>query len=305
VYRRAAGTALTAGARFLRRGAVALSLWLAAVAPAWAAEHQQRLLIAPHATDGRLAADEAPHLVVYDPAVTSPQPLLIWLAGTNGHPATGPAKFFATVLQQGYRLVGVSYVTADAVSQVCTQRRVVQQPRCAEQFRQQRVWGDSDAVVIQDRHEDAIVPRLVKLLQNLVEADPAGQWAQYLGGSEPRWDRIVLAGQSQGGGMAAYLAQSRAVAGVLMFSGGWDHGRDGGIAGWYKRPSQTPPQRWHATFHVDEPQAATMATIYRSLGLPAEHIHALDLPVAGRMAHTEGIGNIAYQPLWQQMLQPQ
>jgi len=262
-----------------------------------------RLLVAPHVTDARLAESEAPHLVVYDrDMASSAQPLLVWLPGTNGHPATGPAKLFATALQQGYRLVGVSYLTAEAVSQVCTQRRVAQQPRCAEQFRQQRVWGDGEAVVVGDRAEDAIVPRLTRLLQHLGKADLDGQWAQYLDGTEPRWDRIVLAGQSQGGGMAAFLAQSRAVAGVVMFSGGWDYGPRGSSAGWYKRPSQTPPQRWHGTFHVDENQAATMAQIYRKLGLPPEHIHALDLPVQGRAAHGEGITNPDYRQLWQDML---
>lgn len=276
--------------------------WVGVSALAQAGE-PQRLLVPPHATDTRLAESEAPHLVAYDrEAASSAQPLLVWLPGTNGHPATGPAKFFATVLQQGYRLVGVSYLTGEAVSQVCTQRRVAQQPRCAEQFRQQRVWGDGEAVVVGDRAEDAIVPRLTRLLQHLVKADPDGQWAPYIDGAEPRWDRIVLAGQSQGGGMAAFLAQSRAVAGVVMFSGGWDHGQGSTIAGWYKRSSQTPPTRWHATFHVGETQAGTMAQIYRVLGLPPEHIHALDLPVQGRAAHGEGITNLAYLPLWQAML---
>ena len=65
------------------------------------------------------------------------------------------------------------------------------------------------------------MPRLTRLLHQLAEQDPAGQWAAYLDGDEPRWSRIVLAGQSQGGGMAAYLAKTRAVAGVMMFSGGW------------------------------------------------------------------------------------
>lgn len=277
-------------------------VWLGVSTLAQAGE-PQRLLVAPHATDARLAAGDAPHLVVYDrDATSSPQPLLVWFPGTNGHPASGPAKFFATVLQQGYRLLGLSYLTGEAVSQVCTQRRVAQQPRCAEQFRQQRVWGDGEAVVVGDRPEDAIVSRLTRLLLHLVEADPAGHWAQYLEGVEPCWDRIVLAGQSQGGGMAAFLAQSRAVAGVVMFSGGWDHGPGGTVAGWYERPSRTPPQRWHGTFHVDENQAATMAHIYRQLGLPTEQIHALNLPVQGRAAHGEGITNLAYQPLWQEML---
>jgi dienelactone hydrolase len=68
--------------------------------------------------------------------------------------------------------------------------------------------------------EEAIVPRLTRLLQHLARTDAAGRWDQYLNGDAPRWERLVLAGQSQGGGMAAFIAQTRRVAGVIMFSGG-------------------------------------------------------------------------------------
>lgn len=282
-----------------RRAGLA-ALMLAAALSARADE--QRLLIAPHATDERLAASDAPHLVVYEPGVTA-APLLVWLPGTHGHPATGPKGFFDTVRQQGYRLLGLSYPTAIGVSQVCTVQRVRNLPRCAEAFRQQRVWGDQPTSLIEDRAEDAIVPRLIALLGYLAVNDPAGQWTQYLDGDQPRWGRLVLAGQSQGGGMAAFLAQSRRVAGVLMFSGGWDHGANGQIASWYSRASQTPPERWQVTFHVEEPNAPTMARIAQALGVPADHVHALDQAVAGRNPHTEGIGNLAYRPLWQAALQ--
>ncbi|WP_158080848.1 hypothetical protein [Pelomonas sp. KK5] len=285
--------------RRIRKAALAAFFVLAAVAlPCGAVEH---LLVPPHDTDERLGVNEPPHLVVYDRDAAGTPPLLIWLAGTNGHPSTGPQKFFATAVDQGYRLIGISYFSEPAVSQVCTQRRVREQPRCAEAFRQQRVWGDQTGIV-QDRPEDAIVPRLAQLLRHLQKSDPAGDWGRYLDGDEPRWALITAAGQSQGGGMAAYLAKSRKLAGVIMFSGGWDHGRDG-IAAWYRRDSATPAERWSGTYHVDENQAGTMDQIYRTLGLPPSHIHALNLPVMpGHLPHGEGISNIAYQPLWREML---
>lgn len=289
--------------------------WLGGTASALADDlpsppSQQRLLIAPHATDERLAEADAPHLVLYERAADSasappPPPLLIWLPGTHGRPTGGPQRFFETALQQGYRLLALSYPTEQAVSQVCTAARLRVQPRCAEQVRQQRVWGEPLSGLIPDRGEDAIVPRLSQLLRYLAQHDPAGQWAQYLDGPEPRWERLVLSGQSQGGGMAAFLAQSRRVAGVLVFSGGWDHGPDGRIAAWYGRPSATPLPRWQATYHVEEPMAATMAQIYRRLGLPDDHVHALSLPVRGRAAHGEAIGNPDYLPLWRELLQRQ
>jgi hypothetical protein len=262
---------------------------------------EQRLLIPPRLTDDRLAEAEPPHLVIYERDAQN-APLLVWLPGTGGKPAPGPQLFYGTVLQQGYRLVALSYLDAPAVSQVCTAATLAAQPACAEQMRQQRVWGQPQSGLVADRPEDAIVPRLTRLLQFLVRSDAAGHWEPYLDGDEPRWDRIVLAGQSQGGGMAAFMAQTRRVAGVIMFSGGWDHRPGGDIAEWYSRPSLTPPRFWHASFHTQEPQAATLARIYRRLGVPADQIHALSLPVRGKLAHGEGITNPAYQPLWEQML---
>ena len=264
---------------------------------------EQRLLIAPRLTDARLPETEAHHLVIYN-ADRRDAPLLIWLSGTGGNPAAGPQRLYETALRQGYRLLALSYVNTPAVAQVCVGPTLRTLPDCAGQFRQQRAWGQAPTRVLADRPEDAIVPRLVRLLQHLARNDASGDWMQYLDGEEPRWQRLVLAGQSQGGGMAAFIAQTRQVAGVILFSGGWDRRAGGGIAHWYSRPSQTPPQLWHASFHTLEPQAAAMAQIYRELGIPQAQVHALSEPVIGAHPHGEGISNPAYRAMWEQMLQP-
>ena len=262
---------------------------------------EQRLLIPPHLTDQRLAAEEPPHLVVYD-TDKAQAPLLVWLPGTNGKAAPGQRQFFETVAEQGYRLASLTYLNDKSVSQICVGATLRSQPACAGRVRQQRVWGEPQTRLINDKPEEAIVPRLTQLLKHLVRSDAAGQWEQYLDGEEPRWERIILAGQSQGGGMAGFIAKTRRVAGAIMFSGGWDHRQDGDIADWYSRPSLTPPQRLHGTFHQEEPQAATMDRIYRRMGLPAENIHGLSLPVKARTPHGEAIANPDYKPLWVEML---
>jgi hypothetical protein len=269
----------------------------------WLARAEPRSLpVPPHATDARLGADQPPHWIVYDPAVE--QPLLVWLPGTNGRPAEGPKGVLRAALDGGFRVIGLSYLNGDAVGQVCAGPRLRSHRHCAAAMRQQRVWGDAPGAPIADRPEDAIVPRLVRLLQHLAAQDPAGRWAGYLDGDEPRWSRIVLAGQSQGGGMAAFIAKTRAVAGVLSFSGGWDREASGELAGWYRRPSATPPARWHATYHVRETAADLLAQSYRDLAIPPAQVHALDLPLrSGGQAHGEGIANPAYAALWRQMLE--
>lgn len=273
---------------------------LLGAAAAAAAQQRTALSVEPHATDARLAAGEPAHWIAYDPSNAGP--LLVWLPGTNGQPERGPRALFDTVLAEGYRLVALSYHDTQAVAQVCTPMRLRTQPACAGRLRQQRVWGDQPDRPGDDRPEDAIVPRLTHLLRHLAEHDPAGEWEAYLDGDEPRWSRIVLAGQSQGGGMAAFLAQTRTVAGVVVFSGGWDHGANGDLAAWYRRRGATPPERWHATYNTQEPQAGTLERIYRTLGIPPAQVHALDLPVVTRLPHTDGVGNAAYAPLWREML---
>ena len=57
-----------------------------------------------------------------------------------------------------------------------------------------------------------------------------------------------------------------------------------------------------ATYNAQEPQAGTLESIYRTLGIPASQVHVLDLPVVTRLPHTDGVGNAAYAPLWREML---
>ncbi|MEM7679053.1 MAG: hypothetical protein AAF449_24005, partial [Myxococcota bacterium] len=56
-----------------------------------------------------------------------------------------------------------------------------------------------------------IVGRLVRLLEHL-------GWNDFLLNGEPRWDRIVFAGHSQGGGHAALLGKLHTVERAMMFN---------------------------------------------------------------------------------------
>lgn len=256
--------------------------------------------VAPQALDARVGEADPPHWIAYEPALRG-QGLLVWLSGTGGRPHPGPQAFFQAVREQGYRLVSLSYRTRPAVAQVCVAPALRQDPDCAAHFRRQRIWGDAPTPWIPDQEQDAIVPRLTRLLRHLADREPDAGWADYLEGQQPRWSRIVLAGQSQGGGMAAYLAQERELGGVLLFSGGWDRGEGGAPARWYRRASRTPSQRWHSVHHAEEPQAEALARIDALLGVPERQRHTLSGPVA-RNPHTEGIGNPEYRPLWLELL---
>lgn len=284
-------------ASFNRLAAMILAAGLALGASTSTRADAVRLTVTPSSTDSRIGTADSPHIVLYEQGNTAGN-LLLWLAGTGGKPANGPFTIYDTAVQQGYRVIGLSYVNDPAVSQVCVGRNLKSEPACAANFRKKRIYGDDATTLIGDQPQDAIVNRLVKLLQHLAESDKAGKWEQYLDNGLPRWERIAVAGQSQGGGMAAFIAKEKRVARVIMFSGGWDKRGNGEIAGWYGWNSATPANLWYATYHVEEPEAQTMAKIYRVLGIPPDNIAALDLPVKGKKPHREGINNPAYKPLW-------
>lgn len=265
--------------------------------------------VKPSQTNAAIHAWDTTHVVFYDPTIRSNK-LLLWMAGTNGTPLSVPTALFNTALAQGYRIIALSYITVPAISQVCVRDMLDANVDCAETFRRKRVYGDNTFPTIPDQPQDAIIPRLVHLLQWLAKNDAGGNWGKYLtaDGSKPNWASIAVTGQSQGGGMAEFIAKTETVARVISFSGGWDYSdsRSRKIAGWYTKKSATPMDRWFATYNTNENAAKTLGEICTALQIPASHIFALDKPLLNPSApaananpyHGDGIRNPVYQPIW-------
>jgi hypothetical protein len=280
-------------------------LTIALVAPSTAIGQQSprytSLEISPAKTDARIDAADPPHVVMYDPA-TKPGNVLLFLPGTGGKPP-GPVMFLRTAVARGYRVISLAYDDTPAVAQVCRGAKLRQYPDCAELFRQERIYGDASDAPIRTAPQDTILNRLVKLLEYLASTDPQGGWNQYVQNGSPVWNRIALSGQSQGGGMAEFIAQRVAVARVIIFSGGWDRYSAQEIARWYFAKPATPADRWFATYNKAEPMASVIPQTYTALGIPASQTFALDKPLAdGDSAHADGVDNPAYRDLWITML---
>ncbi|WP_222612500.1 BPSS1187 family protein [Undibacterium flavidum] len=258
-----------------------------------------RVDVRPSATAPEIKTADSPHIVLIDSGGGAGD-LLLWMPGTLGRPHLGAQLDFPQfAAQQGYRVIILSYITDQAVSGICVGKNLRSNRSCAEDFRRKRIFGDEGFSLIADQPQDAIQYRFVKLLQHLKETRRDENWDQYLNtDGSPRWERIAVGGQSQGGGHAAFIAKTKPVARVIMLSGGWDMSAPAEIADWYVKPSATQPERWFATYHVEEPTANVMAEIYRALQIPAANVGALDKPVRGGKAHGEGLSNSAYQSWW-------
>jgi hypothetical protein len=261
-----------------------------------------QLKIKPSATDHTIRNWDSPHLVIYNPAMKQGK-LLLFLPGTGGIAEKGPDDLLATAIEQGYRVINLSYIDNPAVCGVCIGSTLENDALCAEKFRMKRIYGDNTTSIIPDEPQDAIMNRFTKLLIYLTNTDKKGNWEIYLENGAPKWDQIAISGSSQGGGNAAFIAKRVLVARVISFSGGWDHASRNKIAGWYYQPSVTPPERWYGAYNIAEPTAAIILRTYKAMAIPENHIYPLSLEVRkGRKAHGEGIRNPGYKQQWIEML---
>lgn len=260
------------------------------------------LKVNPSITDNSITAFDNPHVIIYDPTIKTGK-LLVFLPGTGGTPEHASPYFFNTVVEQGYRLIALSYFDTPAVAQVCTGSNLAANENCAEEMRMRRVYGTNSFSLIKDSAQDAIVNRLLKLLTFLSKNYPKAGWDQFLDNGSLKWGQLAFAGQSQGGGMSEFIGQHQSVARIISFSGGWDFSAKGKIANWYNHKNVTPPELWFGVYHKEEPTADIMLKIYQALRIPPGHIYALDAPVRkGSVAHSEGLGNPANKPIWIEML---
>ena len=260
-----------------------------------------QLTIFPSATDSRISAADDPHLIMYEPSAPQGK-LLLFLPGTNGVPERGPKKLFEAAIEQGYRVINLSYNNKIAVAQICRGENLENDSDCTEKFRTQRVFGDQLMPFIPDQPHDAILNRFEKLLTHLDSTDEDGNWDAYLEDGRPNWNNITVTGQSQGGGMAAFIAKKIVVNRVITFSGGWDFSAPQKVAKWYYNDSVTPAERWYGVYHSQEPMAQTIDETYKAMGIPEARIFSLNKDVReGRRAHSEGVRNTNYSDIWEML----
>jgi hypothetical protein len=277
------------------------ALALLALAPA-----QDRLIeyqAVPSAVDPAVKAFDEPNVAITSPALPADAPLVVFLSGTGGKPAN-TLPLLRVVAGQGYRVIGLAYDNDPAVVQVCTRDP---DPDCAGDFREMRVFGTGKSKTVNNPVAEAIVPRLVALLRSLDHAHPKEGWGRHLDGDHPRWDSLVLAGQSQGAGMAAWIAKRHLIRRVVLFSCPWETS-SGKPAPWISGPSATPIARWQAAYNKREATVPLITAAYAALGLPAAQIHVLtlDLPPntpagAANPYHGAGVRDPRYADTWRAM----
>ena len=270
------------------------------------------LSVRPSEIDSSIDKFNNPHLIQYDKKENNK--LILFLPGTSGKPKK--SLFLKTALNLGYRVIFLSVISTPGISTTCINENLFLDENCAEKFRLKRIYGHNISNLITDLPKDAIYTRFKDLLVYLKTNKPKDGWEKYLIQNKINWSNIVVAGQSQGGGMACMIAKNHNVGGVISFSGGWDWSKSPKnkdyanknaekiIANWYSNESLTPAHKWYGIFHINEIMAIPLHQTYLNMKIPKENIFMLALEKRKRNNkvrnpfHGEGIGNILYEDVW-------
>ena len=98
-------------------------------------------------------------------------------------------------------------------------------------------------------------------------------WENYLAADQPHagginWERIVVAGHSQGGGHAALIAKQHLVARCIMLGAPADFSaKQKTLAPWLSGPHATPAERYYGFTHAQDKSIQRILAAWKCLGL--------------------------------------
>lgn len=221
--------------------------------------------ISPVDTDPAIDDWLEPHFVALDATVPSRGRLLVFFPGSGALPSQY-TEFVRFAAGLGFHAIGLRYPNSWSVNfDLCG---FSSDPNCHERVRSEILDGGDSSALIDVSPANCITNRLVKLLLHLESQYPGEGWGQYVADGLPRWDRIVAAGHSQGGGHAAFIAKRYSVARVVMLAGGTDL-----FFGWPRRYAPwlsghtTPAARYYGLVHEQDSADAYLGA-WEILGLP-------------------------------------
>jgi hypothetical protein len=280
----------------------------------------------PNETNPAIKDWNEPHIVC-SPADDNPLgKLFVYFPGTGATPDYY-TYLSNTAAESGLHVINLRYPNDRSVNlQICPRDN---DNACNEKVRQEIAQGVDVSPNVEVDMENSIEGRLLSVLTYLSETYPDEGWSQYLTDGTVRWDSVITAGHSQGGGHAVYIAYQHHVDRAISFA--WADVRRGEMAGWLTdNVSQTPPDSYYLFYHEQDDRVAKFQPqLIEALGLesfgepvivdgnraPFENSHALvaTYPAPqGERAHNTHVvdqalifddnGAPIYEPVWQFLL---
>ncbi|MEM1424127.1 MAG: hypothetical protein AAGH64_09005 [Planctomycetota bacterium] len=204
------------------------------------------------------------HRVAIDASSDPPEFLFVFVPGSGGLPSDY-TEVVRHAAERGLASVGIAYPNLPSLRDLLAGVDDLDEP---ERIRRERVYGEPLSEQITVERSDSFENRLAKLIVWLGEAQPSAGWDRFVTEEgTPRWERIVIAGHSQGAGHAAYMMKERRLAGALMYAGPGDVVPNVGRANWLFRDNVTPAIAAGGFVHIDDFGAPAMFEHQRIVGL--------------------------------------
>jgi len=200
--------------------------------------------------DSTLPADRR-ELLLYIPGTQPPH----MKAPEPGHLAHHASHTFCLMAASlGYHVISLSYPNSLSASS-CNNEP---EPSAFEEFRLAIISGGATKHITVTR-PNSIENRLIKLLSYLAQHNPQEGWDAFLNlDGSINWEKIAVAGQSQGGGHAALIGIHHHVSRVLCFGAPKDYSIAlRAPAAWYLEDGATPKERYFAFNHEQDHQGCS------------------------------------------------
>ncbi len=207
------------------------------------------LEVHPQQTHASINKDPRFHVVMIDPAVAARNKLFLFLPGTAPNP-DNTRQITGTAARLGFHAISLRYPAVGKVATLCDDSG---DSDCHGRVRREIITGANTSTLIEVSRANSLENRLIQLLKHLATVRPKDRWTQYLGDRDAiRWDRIVVAGISQGGSHAHMIAMGHLVdrCVILANQDWWVQGKR--LADWQLLPSATPPERYFGFVHSQD-----------------------------------------------------
>jgi hypothetical protein len=227
--------------------------------------------VPPSATSAAITAFNNEHYVYLDTRVTSKNKLFVFLPGTSGAPG-----FYTLILKKaaalGYHCIGLMYPNN---SDLYIAASTNPDNTAFGKGRKEIFEGTDQIAGVNVNADNCIKTRLIKLLQYQQAQHPTENWQQFLNGSDVNWSKVVIAGHSQGGGHAFYIAKQVSVDRAISFSSiDWNSTLNISAA-WVTQPGATAVSQLYSFNHpLDEIFSyANVQTQLNDIGLPGSAVN--------------------------------
>jgi pimeloyl-ACP methyl ester carboxylesterase len=236
--------------------------------PTVATEHR----VDPSMTGAQIRNATGQHFAIAPAAGIRTERLLVFLPGSGGRPDFY-RSFLRHAAERGHFAIGLAYENAAAVNKLCAS---APSPTSQEEERTEIITGAARSPLLIVDAPNSIDNRVRALLAWLDRSFAEEGWGRFLANGEPRWDRVIVAGHSQGGGHAAMIARLRVVDRAILFSATEP-------ARWTTATFATPKSRLYGFAHQRESAYRAFSTSWRLIGMagPLTTVDAASPPFGG------------------------